>query len=150
MLESALLLARCALFAAAVVSDLTGRWIPDGIPLTLLLLFVVYTLAIGHRAAVWTHIAVGTVLLLIGFGLFVFGGLGGGDGKLMAVAGLWVGPHELTLFLISLGLLSLSLALFALLPFAHPPAARQPALCGRHCPPGDCAPGRACPARLTE
>ncbi len=117
MLESALLLVCCALFGGAVVSDLTGRWIPDSVPLTLLILFVFYTLTIGHLASVWTHIAIGTVLLLVGFALFAFGGLGGGDGKLMAVAGLWVGPHDLTLFLIGLGLISLCLALFALLPF---------------------------------
>ncbi len=117
MFEPALLLVCCVLFGAAVVSDLTGRWIPDSVPLTLLILFVLYTLTIGHLAPVWTHIAVGTVLLLVGFALFAFGGLGGGDGKLMAVAGLWVGPHDLTLFLIGLGLLSLCLALFALLPF---------------------------------
>ena len=117
MFEPALLLVCCALFGGAVVSDLTGRWIPDSVPLTLLILFVLYTLTIGHLAPVWTHIAVGTVLLLVGFALFAFGGLGGGDGKLMAVAGLWVGPHDLTLFLIGLGLTSLCLALFALLPF---------------------------------
>ncbi len=117
MLELLLLLACCTAFSLAVISDLTGRWIPDTIPLTLLLLFVLYTLTIGHLAPVWTHIAIGAVLLLLGFILFAFGGLGGGDGKLMAVAGLWVGPHDLTFFLIGLGLLSLCLALFALLPF---------------------------------
>ena len=117
MLEPALLLVCCAFFGTAIVSDLTGRWIPDTVPLALLLLFVLYTLTIGHLASVWTHIAIGTILLLVGFTLFAFGGFGGGDGKLMAVAGLWVGPHDLTLFLVGLGLLSLSLALFALLPF---------------------------------
>lgn len=117
MLEPALLLVCCVLFGGAVVSDLTGRWIPDRIPLGLLLLFALYTLTGPHLAPVWTHIAVGAGLLLVGFVLFALGGLGGGDGKLMAVAGLWVGPHDLTLFLIGLGLLSLCLALFALLPF---------------------------------
>ena len=117
MLESALLLVCCALFGTAIVSDLTGRWIPDSVPLTLLFLFALYTLTIGHRAPLWTHIAIGTVLLLVGFTLFALGGLGGGDGKLMAVAGLWVGPHDLTRFLVGLGLLSLCLTLFALLPF---------------------------------
>ena len=107
----------CVLFGAAVVSDLVGRWIPDSIPLALLILFVLYALTGGHLAPVWTHLAIGAVLLLVGFALFAFGGLGGGDGKLMAVAGLWVGPHDLTFFLIGLGLLSLCLALFALLPF---------------------------------
>ncbi len=117
MLEPTLLLACCALFGAAIVSDLIGRWIPDSIPLGLLILFVLYTLTGGHLAPVWTHIAIGAVLLVVGFSLFSFGGLGGGDGKLMAVAGLWVGPHDLTFFLIGLGLISLSLSLFALLPF---------------------------------
>ena len=107
----------CVLFGAAIVSDLVGRWIPDSIPLALLILFVLYALTGGHLAPVWTHLAIGAVLLLVGFALFAFGGLGGGDGKLMAVAGLWVGPHDLTFFLIGLGLLSLCLALFALLPF---------------------------------
>ena len=117
MLEPALLPACCVLFGAAVVSDLVGRWIPDSIPLALLILFALYALTGGHLAPVWTHLAIGAVLLLVGFALFAFGGLGGGDGKLMAVAGLWVGPHDLTFFLIGLGLLSLCLALFALLPF---------------------------------
>ena len=117
VLEPALLLVCCALFSAAVVTDLVGRWIPDSVPLALLLLFVLYTLTIGHLASVWAHIAVGGGLLGVGFSLFAFGGLGGGDGKLMAVAGLWIGPHDLTLFLIGLGLISLCLALFALLPF---------------------------------
>ena len=117
MLEPAFLSACCVLFGAAIVSDLTGRWIPDSIPFALLILFVLYALTGGHLASVWTHIATGAVLLLAGFALFSFGGLGGGDGKLMAVAGLWVGPHDLTFFLIGLGLISLSLALFALLPF---------------------------------
>lgn len=117
MLESALLPACCALFGAAIVSDLTGRWIPDSIPLGLLGLFALYMLTSPHPAPVWTHIATGVGLLVVGFVLFAFGGLGGGDGKLMAVAGLWIGPHDLTLFLIGLGLLSLCLALFALLPF---------------------------------
>ena len=117
MLEPAFLSACCVLFGVAIVSDLTGRWIPDSIPLALLFLFALYTLTSSHLAPVWTHIAIGAVLLLVGFVLFAFGGLGGGDGKLMAVAGLWVGPHDLTLFLIGLGLVSLCLALFALLPF---------------------------------
>ena len=117
MLEPALLLICCTLFSVAIVSDLAGRWIPDSVPLALLLLFALYAVTSSHMVPVWTHIATGLVLLLVGFALFAFGGLGGGDGKLMAVAGLWVGPHDLTLFLVGLGLLSLCLALFALLPF---------------------------------
>ena len=117
MLEPLLLLVCCGLFGYAVVSDLTGRWVPDSVPLALLALFALYAVTVGPAAPVWTHIVIGAVLLLLGFVLFALGGLGGGDGKLMAVAGLWVGPYDLTLFLVGLGLLSLCLALFALLPF---------------------------------
>lgn len=117
MLESALLSVCCVLFGVAVISDLTGRWIPDSIPLALLVLFALYTVTASHTVSVWAHIATGAVLLLVGFVLFVLGGLGGGDGKLMAVAGLWVGPYDITFFLVGLGLLALGLALFALLPF---------------------------------
>lgn len=120
MLAPCLLLLCCALFAAAVVSDLARRWIPDGIPLGLLALFALYVLLTDApaMAPLWAHMLTAAVLLLVGFVLFVLDGLGGGDGKLMAVAGLWVGPHDLTLFLLGLGLLGLGLALFALLPFA--------------------------------
>ena len=117
VLEPALLLVCCVLFGVAIVSDLAGRWIPDSVPLALLLLFALYAVTASHMAPVWTHIAIGAVLLLLGFALFAFGGLGGGDGKLMAVAGLWVGPYDMEFFLVGLGLLSLCLALFALLPF---------------------------------
>ena len=117
MLEPVLLLVGCALFGVAVVSDLTGRWIPDSVPLGLLAVFGLYAVTVGHMAPVWGHIASGAVLLLVGFVLFMLGGLGGGDGKLMAVAGLWVGPYDMSFFLVGLGLLSFGLSVFALLPF---------------------------------
>lgn len=121
MLESIVLLACCVLFSVALVSDLARRWIPDSVPLGLLALFVLHALlADAHAMApLWTHVLTGAVLLLVGFVLFALGGLGGGDGKLMAAAGLWVGPYDMTFFLIGLGLFSLGLTLFALLPFEH-------------------------------
>ena len=121
MLESIVLLACCTLFGAALVSDLTRRWIPDSVPLGLLGLFVLYVLLTDAHvmAPLWTHVLTGTILLLVGFVFFARGGLGGGDGKLMAAAGLWVGPYDMTFFLVGLGLFSLGLTLFALLPFEH-------------------------------
>ncbi len=117
MLETVLLLAGCALFGAAAVCDLYSRSIPDRVPLGLLAVFGVYA-AIAQVAPLWTHLVTAAVLLLVGFGLFVAGALGGGDGKLLAVAGLWIGPFDISLFLVGMGLLSLGLGLFSLLPFA--------------------------------
>ena len=37
------------------------------------------------------HVGAGALMLLVGFGLFAFGWFGGGDAKLMAAVGLWVG-----------------------------------------------------------
>lgn len=119
MLEPIVLLACGALFSVALVSDLTHRWIPNSVPLGLLGLFVFHALLTDAHAMapLWAHVLTGAVLLLVGFVFFALGGLGGGDGKLMAAAGLWVGPYDMTFFLAGLGLLSLGLTLFALLPF---------------------------------
>ena len=121
MPESLVLLACCALFGAAIVCDLTRRWIPDSVPLGLLSLFVLHVLLTDAHAMapLWAHVLTGAILLVVGFVFFALGGLGGGDGKLMAAAGLWVGPYDMMFFLAGLGLLSLGLTLFALLPFEH-------------------------------
>ena len=118
VLTSVLLLLCCVLFGVALVSDLARRWIPDSVPLGLLILFVPYALLADTHATgpLWAHVLTGVILLLIGFIPFVLGGLGGGDGKLLAVAGLWVGPFEIVFFLVGLGLFSFGLSLFALLP----------------------------------
>ena len=87
MLEPVLLLVGCALFGVAVVSDLTGRWIPDSVPLGLLAVFAVYAVTVGHMAPVWGHMASGAVLLLVGFVLFMLGGLGGGRRRLRGCCG---------------------------------------------------------------
>ena len=39
-------------------------------------------------------------LLLIGFGLFAFGHIGGGDVKLLAASALWAGPELILAFLL--------------------------------------------------
>ena len=111
--------AACALFAASVVCDLRARRIPNAIPLALLGLFAVYAFGgwAGPLGALWVHLAIGAVLLAAGFALFLSGGFGAGDGKLIAVAGLWVGPADLSLFLFTLAAGALALSLFALLPF---------------------------------
>ena len=109
----------CGLFAASMVCDVRRRRIPNAIPLALLGLFAVYALTgtAGPLRTLWAHFAIGGVLLAAGIALYLGGRFGGGDAKLIAAAGVWVGPADLSLFLLGLGAGALALGLFALLPF---------------------------------
>ena len=119
MPELLLLIACCALLGAAVVFDLLSRQIPNMVPLALLGLFALQVAIFGHRDIVplWAHVVTGAVLLAVGFVLYLMGVLGAGDGKLLAAAGLWVGPAGMGSFLFGVGLLGLGLGLLSLLPF---------------------------------
>ena len=109
----------CGLFASGMVCDLRARRIPNAIPLALLGLFAVYAAlgGAGPRGALWVHVAIGAVLLAAGFALYLSGRFGAGDSKLIAVAGMWIGPTDLSLFLLGLAACAFALCLFALLPF---------------------------------
>ena len=110
--------AACGLFAASAVCDLHRRRIPNVIPIGLLGLFGLYAIAggAGPLAGLWVHLAIGAGLLAGGFALYLGGGFGAGDGKLIAVAGLWAGPADLGFFMLGLAAGALALCLFALLP----------------------------------
>ena len=110
----------CGLFAAAVVTDLRRRRIPNAVPLLLLGLFAVHAAAGEGRSPgpLWAHAAVGAVLLAAGVALYSSGRFGAGDAKLMAVAGLWIGPADLSFFLLGLAACAFALSAFALLPLA--------------------------------
>lgn len=108
----------CALFAAGAATDLRSRTVPNAIPLALLALFAVHSLAepVGPGGSPWAHLAVGAALLAAGFALWCTGKFGAGDAKLAAAAGLWVGPADLAAFLLGLGACAFALAATALLP----------------------------------
>ena len=111
----ALVWGACGLLAAAMVCDLRSRRIPNAIPLALLALFAVHAAA-GGAGALWLHLVIGATLLAAGFVLYLGGSFGAGDVKLAAVAGMWIGPTHLSLFLLGLGACALALVLLALLP----------------------------------
>jgi prepilin peptidase CpaA len=46
------------------------------------------------------HLAAGFALLVLGFGLFAANLIGGGDAKMLAAAGLWIGFEHIVPFLI--------------------------------------------------
>jgi prepilin peptidase CpaA len=81
-------------FAAAM--DLFTLTIPNRISVILLLAFLALAGLAGLSAAdVALHIGAGALLLAIGAALFFAGYLGGGDAKLLASIGLWVGFDNL-------------------------------------------------------
>ena len=120
VIEAVVSWAACGLVAASAVCDLRTRRIPNTIPLALLGLFAVYAIVggAGPLAVVWVHFGLGALLLVGGFVLFLTGGFGAGDAKLIAVAGLWSGPGGgLGIFLLGLAACSFVLCLYSLLPF---------------------------------
>ena len=78
------------IFAGAM--DLFTMTIPNKISLALIAGFFLLAPFVGMG---WNefgmHLAAGGLFLLIGFAMFAFGLIGGGDAKILAVAGLWLG-----------------------------------------------------------
>lgn len=109
----------CGLFGFSMISDLRSRQIPNAVPLALLGLFAGYALvgAAGPVESLWKNLAIGGLLLGVGFVFYLSGRFGAGDAKLIAVAGLWAGPADLGIFLFGLGACAFALSLFVLLPF---------------------------------
>ncbi len=81
-----------AMLAAAVVTDVRSRRIPNKLTLAIFLTGIARSLCdaspVGFGAA-WAGVGVGVAICL---GLVLIGALGGGDLKLVAAAGAWVGP----------------------------------------------------------
>ena len=88
------------LLIAGGVEDAVRLRISNMISLAILLLAVVAALVVGVELVFWKNVAVFAGLLAFGTLLFATGNFGGGDVKLLAATGLWVG------FLASLTLLA--------------------------------------------
>ena len=80
----------CMVFA--VFYDLFTMKIPNAISLALIAAFAVCAplTGMGLETALW-HIGVAILVLVVGFGLFSIGVMGGGDAKLLAASALWFG-----------------------------------------------------------
>ena len=118
-MAATVILTACGLFVASAVCDLRSRRIPNAIPLALLALFAIHVVLAGAEPAGrwWIDLGIGAGFLAAGFALYLGGGFGAGDGKLIAVAGVWAGTQGLAQFLIGLAVAAFALSLFALLPF---------------------------------
>ena len=119
-----------ALMAFAASSDLFTMTISNRLSLALTVGFFLLTLIVGMSfAAIGMHLAAGALVLVIAFGFFSQGWIGGGDAKLAAATALWFGFDYLLDYLTyaSLfgGALTLLLIQFRKLPLPGP-LARQP------------------------
>lgn len=101
---------------AAVWTDLARREIPHWIPAGLALFWLAAALLEPRalNAAPISGLACGAGGLALGFALHALGWLGGGDGKLLAVLAMWLGPADWGLALLATGVLGLFLVLAAL------------------------------------
>ena len=84
------------LLAASAGWDLASFTIPNFLTLALLAAFALFAAAAGlSLPAIGWHLLAGSVGLVLGFGMFAFGWIGGGDAKLFAGLALWLGFKDL-------------------------------------------------------
>jgi prepilin peptidase CpaA len=80
----------------AAISDLLTLTISNRISIALAVLFIAMAFACGLPATeiLW-HLACGAAMLVLSFGLFARGWIGGGDAKLAAATAIWLGFDHL-------------------------------------------------------
>jgi len=104
VLPSLILLAVFGIFLWAALSDLRSLTIPNRLSLALCALYPAFVLSLPEAAPFvidWQLASLAAVATLIaGICLFALGVMGGGDGKLLSMAALWVGLDGLGLMLI--------------------------------------------------
>ena len=99
--EFALLAFFPPLMAFAASSDLVSMTISNRISLLLLAGFPVLALAFGMApATIAISFLAGLLILVVGFALFSFSLIGGGDAKLMAATAVWVGWEHLMEYMV--------------------------------------------------
>ena len=85
----------------AALKDATTMTIPNRLTLLIAAAFAPAALMAGLTPAAWgLALAVGAAALLAGMIMFAFGWVGGGDAKLFAACGLWVGLSAAAPFLL--------------------------------------------------
>lgn len=115
ILDVARLLLFPALMAFAAASDLFTMTISNRVSLALAAGFVVLAFASGMGTPqILMHLAAGAAVLVVAFGCFAFGWIGGGDAKVAAGAALWFGFSHLLNYLLYASLFGGALTLLLL------------------------------------
>jgi prepilin peptidase CpaA len=115
ILDIARLLLFPALMAFAAASDLFTMKISNRVSLMLALGFLALAIASGMGAYdILMHVAAGATVLVVAFGCFAMGWVGGGDAKVAAAAALWFGFAHLMNYLLYASLFGGALTLLLL------------------------------------
>lgn len=92
LLQAALVALFPALVIAAALKDVTSYTIPNRLSLAVAAAFCPAALALGlPLPTIGLHLGVGVIALVLGMIMFGLRWIGGGDAKLFAAAGLWLG-----------------------------------------------------------
>lgn len=144
LLQTLMLLAFPALVVIGAMRDALSFTIPNWISVALAAAFLPTALVMGAGPAqIGLACLIGFGVLIAGMGMFAVGWIGGGDAKLFAAAGLWMGlgallPYLLVTALAGGGLAVILLALRSV--WLRPIAARGPGWFGRLATPGENVP----------
>jgi prepilin peptidase CpaA len=115
MLDLARLLFFPSLMAFAAVSDLFTMTISNRVSLALAVGFAVLALLSGMGfSEILLHFGAGALVLVVAFGCFAMGWVGGGDAKLVSAAALWFGFAQLMNYLLYASLFGGALTLLLL------------------------------------
>jgi prepilin peptidase CpaA len=115
ILDIARLLLFPALMAFAAASDLFTMTIPNRLTLVLTAGFLAMALLSGMGAYdILSHVGAGATVLVVAFGCFAMGWVGGGDAKVAAAAALWFGFGHLVDYLVYASLFGGGLTLLLL------------------------------------
>jgi prepilin peptidase CpaA len=115
ILDIARLLLFPALMAFAAASDLFTMTISNRVSLALVAAFLALALVSGMGLTdILSHLGAGAAVLVVAFGCFAMGWVGGGDAKVAASAALWFGFAHLMNYLVYASLFGGALTLLLL------------------------------------
>jgi prepilin peptidase CpaA len=124
MLQASTLLFFPMLMMFAAISDLFTMTISNRISIALVLIFVPLAYLGGvSLSEIGVHLACGAGILVLTFGMFALGWIGGGDAKLAAATAVWIGWDHLGDYGVDAALLGGVLTL-AILMFRNRPLPR--------------------------
>ena len=115
IIDSVRLMLFPTIMAFAAASDLLTMTISNRVPIILAAGFAALALTSGMPAAeILSHAGAAALVLVVSFGFFVRGWIGGGDAKLAAATALWFGFSYLLSYLVFASLFGGALTLLLL------------------------------------